>query len=73
LGKDGTAVKEVLCCCTVNRFAGAYSVAVVSIAYLRDANTPKSVTDTFEMLYRVFGEKIFKELFSVSIHTKEKS
>jgi len=33
------------------------------LAFLRDANTSKSVTDTFEMLYGVLGEELFKELF----------
>ena len=35
------------------------------LAYLRDANTSKSVTDTFETLYGVLGEELFKELFPV--------
>jgi IS30 family transposase len=35
------------------------------LAYLRDANTSKSVTDIFQMLWEVLGKKDFKELFPV--------
>jgi IS30 family transposase len=35
------------------------------LAYLRDANTSKSVTDTFQMLWEVLGKESFKELFPV--------
>ena len=35
------------------------------LAYLRDANTSKSVTDIFQMLWEVLGKKYFMELFSV--------
>lgn len=35
------------------------------LAYLRDANTSKSVTDTFEMLYNTLGKDLFKRLFPV--------
>jgi len=35
------------------------------LAYLRDANTSKSVTDTFQMLWEVLGKKYFMELFPV--------
>jgi len=35
------------------------------LAYLRDANTAKSVTDIFQMLWEVLGKKSFMELFSV--------
>lgn len=35
------------------------------LAYLRDANTSKSVIDVFEMLYDSLGKEIFKKLFSV--------
>jgi IS30 family transposase len=34
-------------------------------AYLRDANTSKSVTDIFQMLWEVLGKKYFMELFPV--------
>jgi IS30 family transposase len=35
------------------------------LAYLRDANTSKSVTDTFQMLWEILGKKYFMELFPV--------
>ena len=35
------------------------------LAYLRDANTSKSVTDIFHMLWEVLGKKYFMELFPV--------
>ena len=35
------------------------------LAYLRDANTSKSVTDIFQMLWEVLGKKYFIELFPV--------
>ncbi len=35
------------------------------LAYLRDANTSKSVTDIFEMLYNTLGGDLFKRLFPV--------
>ena len=35
------------------------------LAYLRDANTSKSVTDTFQMLWDVLGKEYFMELFPV--------
>jgi IS30 family transposase len=35
------------------------------LAYLRDANTSKSVTDIFQMLWGVLGKEYFKELFPV--------
>jgi len=35
------------------------------LAYLRDANTSKSVTDIFQMLWDVLGKKYFMELFPV--------
>ena len=35
------------------------------LAYLRDSNTSKSVTDIFEMLYNTLGEDLFKRLFPV--------
>ncbi len=35
------------------------------LAYLRDANTSKSVTDIFEMLYDTLGNPLFKRLFPV--------
>ena len=35
------------------------------LAYLRDANTSKSVTDIFQMLWEVLGKKSFMELFPV--------
>ena len=35
------------------------------IAFLRDANTSKSVTDIFEALYQNLGEELFKKLFPV--------
>jgi IS30 family transposase len=35
------------------------------LAYLRDANTSKSVTDIFQMLWEVLGKKYFMELFPV--------
>jgi IS30 family transposase len=35
------------------------------LAYLRDANTSKSVTDIFQMLWEVLGTKYFMELFPV--------
>lgn len=35
------------------------------LAFLRDSNTSKSVTDTFSYLYELLGDKTFKELFPV--------
>jgi IS30 family transposase len=35
------------------------------LAYLRDANTSKLVTDIFQMLWEVLGKKCFMELFPV--------
>jgi IS30 family transposase len=35
------------------------------LAYLRDANTSKSVTDIFQMLWKILGKKYFMELFPV--------
>jgi IS30 family transposase len=35
------------------------------LAYLRDANTSKSVTDIFQMLWEVLGKEYFMELFPV--------
>jgi IS30 family transposase len=35
------------------------------LAYLRDANTSKSVTDIFQMLWEMLGKKYFMELFPV--------
>ena len=35
------------------------------LAFLRDANTSRSVTDIFEMLYVTLGKKLFKKLFPV--------
>ena len=35
------------------------------LAYLRDANTSKTVTDIFQMLWEVLGKKYFMELFPV--------
>jgi len=35
------------------------------LAYLRDANTSKSVTDIFQMLWETLGKKYFIELFPV--------
>ena len=35
------------------------------LAYLRDANTSKSVTDIFQMLWEVLGKQYFKEIFPV--------
>jgi len=35
------------------------------LAYLRDANTSKSVTDVFEMIYNALGKESFKKLFPV--------
>ncbi len=35
------------------------------LAFLRDANTSKSVTDIFEMLYDTLGKHLFKKLFPV--------
>ena len=35
------------------------------LAFLRDANTSKSVTDIFSYLYELLGDKTFKELFPV--------
>ena len=35
------------------------------LAYLRDANTSKSVADTFQMLWEVLGKEYFMELFPV--------
>lgn len=35
------------------------------LAFLRDANTSKSVTDIFEMLYDKLGKPLFKKLFPV--------
>lgn len=35
------------------------------LAFLRDANTSKSVTDIFEMLYDKLGKLLFKKLFPV--------
>jgi len=35
------------------------------LAYLRDANTSKSVTDIFQMLWKILGKKYFIELFPV--------
>jgi len=35
------------------------------LAYLRDANTSKSVTDIFQMLWDTLGKKYFMELFPV--------
>lgn len=35
------------------------------LAFLRDANTSKSVTDVFEMLYNSLGDEVFKRLFPV--------
>jgi IS30 family transposase len=35
------------------------------LAYLRDANTSKSVMDIFQMLWKVLGKKSFMELFPV--------
>jgi IS30 family transposase len=35
------------------------------LAYLRDANTSKSTTDIFQMLWEVLGKEYFKELFPV--------
>ena len=35
------------------------------LAYLRDANTSKSVTDTFHMLWEVLGKEYFMKLFPV--------
>jgi IS30 family transposase len=35
------------------------------LAYLRDANTSKSVTDIFQMLWEVLGTEYFMELFPV--------
>lgn len=35
------------------------------LAFLRDANTSKSVTDVFEALYRDLGAELFKKLFPV--------
>ena len=35
------------------------------LAFLRDANTSKSVTNIFEMLYDTLGKELFKKLFPV--------
>jgi IS30 family transposase len=35
------------------------------LAYLRDANTSKSVTDIFQMLWEILGKEYFMELFPV--------
>jgi IS30 family transposase len=35
------------------------------LAYLRDANTSKSVTDVFQMLWEVLGKESFMEVFPV--------
>jgi IS30 family transposase len=35
------------------------------LAYLRDANTSRSVTDVFQMLWEVLGKEYFTELFPV--------
>lgn len=35
------------------------------LAFLRDANTSKSVTDIFETLYKTLGKDLFKSLFPV--------
>lgn len=35
------------------------------LAFLRDANTSKSVTDIFSYLYEVLGNRIFQSLFPV--------
>ena len=35
------------------------------LAYIRDANTSKSVTEIFQQLWEVLGKKYFKELFPV--------
>jgi IS30 family transposase len=35
------------------------------LAFLRDANTSKSVTDIFETLYKTLGKDLFKRLFPV--------
>ena len=35
------------------------------LAFLRDANTSKSVTDIFEMLYKTLGKELFIKLFPV--------
>jgi IS30 family transposase len=35
------------------------------LAYLRDANTSKSVTDIFQMLWKTLGKEYFTELFPV--------
>jgi len=35
------------------------------IAFLRDANTSKSMTDIFESLHQTLGHELFKKLFPV--------
>ena len=35
------------------------------LAFLRDSNTSKSVTDIYETLYRALGKELFKKLFPV--------
>lgn len=35
------------------------------LAFLRDANTSKSVTDVFEMLYDSLGDELFKKIFPI--------
>ena len=35
------------------------------LAFLRDANTSKSVTDIFESLHQTLGHELFKKLFPV--------
>ena len=37
------------------------------LGYLRDANTSKSVTDIFQMLWEVLGKKYFMDLFPVML------
>lgn len=37
------------------------------IAFLRDANTSKSVTDVFAYLYELLGDRTFKNLFPVIV------
>lgn len=35
------------------------------LAFLRDANTSKSVTDIYDKLYQILGNELFKKLFPV--------
>lgn len=42
-----------------------YQSCISMLAFLRDANASKSVTDIYDVLYQTLGQEIFKKLFPV--------